>query len=82
MEDCDKICADTHKRRMHLTDKHIFPKASRISDLLNSIYILLRWDSAELRLQHSQHGHRQEELDAAIEASEFSLQHKISLKVP
>lgn len=26
VEDCDKICSTPQKRRMHLTDKHIFPK--------------------------------------------------------
>lgn len=26
VEDCDKVCSTTHKRRMHLIDKHIFPK--------------------------------------------------------
>lgn len=28
VEDCDKICSTPQKRRMHLTDKHIFPKVS------------------------------------------------------
>lgn len=26
VEDCDKVCLTPQKRRMHLTDKHIFPK--------------------------------------------------------
>ncbi|KAK9239961.1 hypothetical protein V1525DRAFT_396454 [Lipomyces kononenkoae] len=26
VEDCDKVCADTRKRRLHLIDKHGFPK--------------------------------------------------------
>lgn len=26
VEDCDKVCSTPQKRRMHLTDKHIFPK--------------------------------------------------------
>ena len=26
VEDCEKICANPQKRRMHLIDKHLFPK--------------------------------------------------------
>ena len=26
MEDCDKICSSPAKRRMHLVDKHLFPR--------------------------------------------------------
>ena len=26
VEDCDKVCLTAHKRRMHLIDKHMFPK--------------------------------------------------------
>lgn len=26
VEDCDKLCSTPQKRRMHLTDKHMFPK--------------------------------------------------------
>lgn len=26
LEDCDKVCSTPQKRRMHLTDKHMFPK--------------------------------------------------------
>ncbi|KAK3169335.1 hypothetical protein OEA41_008718 [Lepraria neglecta] len=26
VEDCDKVCSTPQKRRMHLTDKHMFPK--------------------------------------------------------
>lgn len=26
MEDCDRKCSTPHKRRMHLIDKHLFPK--------------------------------------------------------
>ena len=27
VEDCEKICSTAHKRRMHLVDKHMFPKS-------------------------------------------------------
>ena len=33
VEDCDKICSTPQKRRMHLTDKHLFPKVSTSHEL-------------------------------------------------
>ena len=33
VEGCDKVCSTPQKRRMHLTDKHVFPKVSTSPEL-------------------------------------------------
>lgn len=40
MEDCDKICSTPQKRRMHLTDKHMYPKVDSIHPSLIILYTL------------------------------------------
>lgn len=42
VEDCDKLCADPAKRRLHVIDKHNYPK---VSNLLNTPSACL-WKSA------------------------------------